>query len=289
MEILMGPTFLVRMSSLALLGLAVSPDALAQSQRIEGVNKDVFRTLQYLGTSRSSHNWTLSDAGMMVRAITKDLVYDDAERSLVAALEKETFDLIIAAARDPSFNPNDLTRKGALPPDIRAHLSRALTPAGFAEEEARQKAAEALRAGPGPGESQVDFFMRTGSEGFAKLVTYAGSSPQTWEQARSALIAEFRTALKDAVEKKRVVTSLDPASVQIFKEMRDVMRSRLIDARLSPEGRRLVLEAAASFDYETKAFKLFIASFADLLDGEDKAREALVAVCSRLGIPTDAV
>lgn len=131
--------------------------------------------------------------------------------------------------------------------------------------------------------------MRTGPEGFAKLVTYAGSTPQAWEQARSALIAEFRTALKDAVEKKRVVTSLDPANVQIIKELRDVMRSRLLAARLSPEGRRLVLEAAAAFDYENKTIKVFITFFADLLDGEDKAREALVTVCGRLGIPPDDV
>ena len=284
----MASAVLIGHAALAVLILGSAPCAYAQTQHIEGINKDVFRTLQYLGNTRASHNWTTSDAGMMMRAILKDLVYDDAERSLVAALQKETFDLVIVPARAPDFNPNDLVRKGALPAEARAQLASGLTPAAFAAEEARQKNVSALQAAPGPGESQIAFFMRTGPEGFAKLVAFAGAGPDAWTQARTAILAEFRSALTAAAAKDRHGMDRGRASGEISREVRNALRSRFINAGVSADGRMLVLEAAAAFDFEQKGAKLFLGALGDLIGDEDKAQEMLETVCRRLGIdPAD--
>jgi hypothetical protein len=275
---------LMRHAALAALMLGAAPHALAQTQRIDGVNRDVFRTLQYLGSSRASHNWTTGDTGMMMRAIMKDLVYDDAEKSLVEALRKETFDLVIAPARAPDFNPNDIVRKGALPAEARAQLASGLTPDAFAAEEARQKNASALQAAPAPGESQIAFFLRTGREGFAKLAAFAGTGPEAWTQARSAIVAEFRSALTAAIARDRQGMDRGRASFEISRDVIDAMRGRLIDAGVSSEARLLVLEAAAAFDVEQTGAKLFLGALGDLIGGEDKAQEMLEIVCRRLGI-----
>jgi hypothetical protein len=286
-EARMALSYFRRSAALMALALAVSPAAMGQSQRIEDVNKDVFRGLQYLGTTRPSHNWTAGDAAMMMRAIMKDLAYDDAERALVAALRQETFDLVIAASRAPDFNPADLIRKGTLPADARMQLSAGLAPADFAAERDRQKKAAALETAPAPGETEIAFFMRTGRDGFARLVTYANSGPEAWREARSALLAEFRTALADALAKDRGITDRARISVEIGLEVRDAVRSRFLDALASPEGRLLVLEAGALLDHEQKGARLFEAFFWDLLGDDDQARRTLATVSQRIGISPD--
>jgi hypothetical protein len=78
------------------------------------------------------------------------------------------------------------------------------------------------------------------------------------------------------------------ASGEISREVRNALRSRFINAGVSADGRMLVLEAAAAFDFEQKGAKLFLGALGDLIGDEDKAQEMLETVCRRLGIePAD--
>lgn len=265
-------TATIKLAALCL-ACGIAFPALAESQRIEGINADVFRTIQYLQTMRSSNvNWDEKQTTLFMRAIMKDQQYDDAERALATALQSDAFEVTIAAIKTATFKPNDLVLKGSLPQASRDLLAKGLTPEGFAAEAARQTA-------PAPGESQVAFFMRKGDEGMAKLIKYALSSPQNWLEARGALLSELRPTYKKEEWTNGYISFRSALS------RRHQQVSKIADEAERNAGALLITEAAALLDYELKG------QINELLylGMDPKAEEKLVEICERLGISRESL
>jgi hypothetical protein len=87
--------------------------------RIEGVNADVFRTLQYI-KGRPNENWDEKQTTMLMRAIMKDQKFDDAEQAIIQAMSADNFSLELGAVKSTYYAPKDMTLKGALPPASRS-------------------------------------------------------------------------------------------------------------------------------------------------------------------------
>jgi len=262
--------------------LFLAAPAYAEQQRIDGINKDVFRTLQYIHNMNPGNAWTPDQTTIFMNAVMKDEVYDDAERALVAALQKESFDLIIGAAKDPQFNPNDLLRKGGLPPASRAALATGLTSEAFA---ATAKRAQDRAAGPVGNETILDFHLRTGGEGMSKLAAYALESPAKWGEARLALAGDLRAAF----EQTKGEAILDMA--RRTSDFRSTWRTRLTqaqqiaDPRLKDAAVWLSLEAALTADIllgGTVPNQIYY----DIL-GSGQADTLLASIRQRLGVPAE--
>lgn len=210
--------------------------------------------------------------------------YDEAEQALVAALQKESFDLIIGAARDPQFNPNDLARKGSLPPASRSALAAGLTSEAFA---AAAKRAQDRAAGPVGNETMLDFYLRTGGEGLEKLADYAVESPEKWGEARLALAGELRAAFEQ--------TQGDSITDRVRKnsDFRSAWRTRLMQARQLPgPGRNdaatwLSLEAGLTADILLGGI-VPNQIYYDVL-GPDQADTILASIRQRLGVPAESL
>lgn len=263
--------------------LHVAP-AYAEQQRIDGVNTDVFRTLQYIYTLNPGNAWTPAQTQIFMNAVMKDEVYDEAERALVAALQKESFDLIIAAARGPQSRPNDLLRKGSLPPASRAALATGLTAEAFA---AAARRARDRAAGPVNDETLIDYYLRTGGEGLAKLAAYALDSPETWAEARLALAGDLRAVFEQ--------TRGDAITDRVRRngDFRTSWRTRLSQAGEIADGRVkdaalwLSLEAGLTADILLDG-AVSNQIYVDIL-GPGQADSLLAATRQRLGVPAESL
>jgi len=263
--------------------LHVAP-AYAEQQRIDGVNTDVFRTLQYIYTLNPGNAWTPAQTKIFMNAVMKDEVYDEAERALVAALQKESFDLIIAAARGPQSRPNDLLRKGSLPPASRAALATGLTAEAFA---AAARRARDRAAGPVNDETLIDYYLRTGGEGLAKLAAYALDSPETWAEARLALAGDLRAVFEQ--------TRGDAITDRVRRngDFRTSWRTRLSQAGEIADGRVkdaalwLSLEAGLTADILLDG-AVSNQIYVDIL-GPGQADSLLAATRQRLGVPAESL
>lgn len=173
----------LRFAVLAALPLAVAAPARA-AERIEGVNPDVFRTLQYILGQAGGAAFNDAQVTMLGRAIARDDQVDEAERKLADALARPAYDLVIAARQTAIFKPNDLSLKGSLPASARAIITQAISPAGLAADKAR-------RMGPEARETWSAFHLRSGEAGVAGLVAHARKSPANWTEARNALAARY--------------------------------------------------------------------------------------------------
>ena len=273
-----------RFCCLSAAALFLAAPAYAEPQRIDGVNKDVFRTLQYIHNMNPGNAWTPDQTEIFMNAVMKDEAYDEAERALVAALQEESFDLIIGAARDPQFNPDDLARKGSLPPASRAALAAGLTNEAFA---AAAKKAQDRAAGPVGNETVLDFYLRTGGEGLEKLADYAVESPEKWGEARLALAGELRAAFEQ--------TQGDSITDRVRKnsDFRSAWRTRLMQARQLPgPGRNgaatwLSLEAGLTADILLGGI-VPNQIYYDVL-GPDQADTILASIRQRLGVPAESL
>ena len=272
----MHPNLTYRLAIGALLaGMITAGPALAGPDRIEGVNKDVFRTLQYI-RNNASGSWNDKQTTMFMRAVMKDGTYDDAERKLVEALQKDTFDIVVAIAKLPDFKPNDLPLKGSLPAASRTLLAKGLTPDAFTAEAARL-------AGPVAGETQVAFYMRSGNEGMQGLATYAMQSPQNWLEARAAILDDLRTAYARGSDYEM--------SIRNVRDSMGTWTSRaatISDPQKKSAGWTLAMEAALTLDVQLKGHLprhayMNKAHFDALTPEELKVLENL---CARLGIKT---
>lgn len=269
---------LIRTTLAAAAVLALSAPAHADPQRIDGLNKDVFRALQYLGTQNASHAWTPAQTQMFINTIMKDQVFDTTERALVAELRKGAFDLVIGAAKDPAFSPADLIRKGSLPPGSRALLDSGLSPEAFAAG-AAAKAARA--AGPVGGETMLDFYLRTHSEGYAKLAAYALETPQKWSETRLALVTE----LKAAFERRQGLSLSDASLSDFYYAWRDrlAMARGLSDRRLADAAVMITLEAGVAADVLLGGAVPNVV-YARVLGEGEQADATLNTICQRLGV-----
>lgn len=261
-------------TGLLLAGMVAAGPAIAAPDRIEGVNKDVFRTLQYI--RNPSGNWNDKQTTMFMRAVMKDGTYDDAERKLVAALQKVPFDIVVAATVQPDFKPNDMALKGSLPEASRSLLASGLTPDAFAAEAARL-------AGPVAGETQVAYYMRSGNEGMQGLTTYAMQSPQNWLEARTAILDDLRDAYARGSDYEMSIRNVRDAM-----ETWTSRAAKISDAQKKQAGWMLAMEAALSLDVQLKGHLprhayMNKAHFDALTPEELKVLEAL---CARLGIKT---
>lgn len=263
--------------------LHVAP-AYAEQQRIDGVNTDVFRTLQYIYTLNPGNAWTPAQTQIFMNAVMKDEVYDEAERVLVAALQKESFDLIIGAAKEPQFNPDDLLRKGSLPPASRAALATGLTSEAFA---AAAKRSRDRAAGPVGNETMLDYYLRTGGEGLEKLAAYAVESPQKWGEARLALAGDLRAAyertrgdsISDLVRKN---SDFKASWTTRLNQARQIADPRLRDA-----ASWLSLEAGPTVDVLLGG-AVSNQIYYDVL-GPDQTDTLLASVRQRLGVPAESL
>lgn len=253
-----------------LLCLAAQAGAEPGEIRVDGVNADVFRTVQYIKGSKPNGDWDETQTTMFMRAIMKDQKFDDAERAIVQALQVEAFSLVLSAIKSTYYKPKDVTLKGSLPPASRALLANGLGPEAFAAEAARQVA-------PAPGESQVAFFLRKGDEGMAGLVNYASASAQNWAEARTGLLNEFRQQFeKDSWS--NAYTNFRSAL-----QRRHEQAGKIKDEAARGNGQLLVTEAAIALDFE-KQGKVPEGLY---VGGDSKSGEMLAAICKRLGISRD--
>jgi hypothetical protein len=258
--------------------------AYAEPQRIAGINKDVFRTLQYIYNMNPGNAWTPDQTKIFMNAVMKDEVYDEAERVLVAALQKEGFDLIIGAAKEPQFNPNDLPRKGSLPPESRAALATGLTSEAFA---AAAKRSRDRAAGPVGNETMLDYYLRTGGEGLEKLAAYALESPQKWGEARLALAGDLRAvyertrgdSITDLVRKN---SDFKASWTTRLNQARGITDPRLRDA-----ASWLSLEAGPTVDVLLGG-AVSNQIYYDVL-GPDQTDTLLASVRQRLGVPAESL
>lgn len=264
--------------------LFLAAPAYAEPQRIDGVNKDVFRTLQYIHNMNPGNAWTPDQTRIFMNAVMKDEVYDEAERALVAALQKESFDLIIGAAKSPQFSPNDLPRKGSLPPASRAALATGLTSEAFA---AAAKRAQDRAAGPVGNETLLDFYLRTGGEGLEKLAAYAVESPEKWGEARLALAGDLRAAYERT--RGDSITDL----VRKNSDFETSWRTRLYqareiaDPRLKDAASWLSLEAGPTVDVLLGG-AVSNQIYYNVL-GPDQTDTLLASVRQRLGVPAESL
>lgn len=258
--------------------LVLTAPAHAGPQRIESLNKDVFRALQYLATQSPSHAWTPAQTQIFINTIMKDQVFDATERALVAELLKDPFDLVIAVAREASFSPADLVRKGSLPTNSRALLASGLSDEAFA---ANAVAKEARAAGPVGDETMLDFYLRTKAEGYAKLAGFALESPAKWSEARLALVAELRSAFE-----RMNFSSLSASGLLAFHDAwhyRLTMARGLTDRNLADAAVLITLEAGVAADVLLGGAVPNVVYTRVLGEGE-QADATLNTICQRLGV-----